>query len=107
MADQNVVQTHEHCGLNRKHKIDYFTAGCLIGCLAGLVGGYYLGREIQVANDDILFGAIAESIHRGHYNVTSMIDKRVGVAYDLIGVPHGQGLQVLEAAKKLCNPTDI
>lgn len=94
-------------GIPRKHKINYFAAGCVIGGAVGLIGGYYLGRTIQIANDDILFGTIAESIYSGHYHVASMTDKRLGVAYDLVGVPHGQGLQVLEAAKTLCEHADI
>ena len=94
-------------GIPRKHKINYFAAGCVIGGAVGLIGGYYLGRKMQITNDDILFGTIAESIYRGHYHVASMTDKRLGVAYDLVGVPHGQGLQVLEAAKALCKPADI
>ena len=94
-------------GIPRKHKINYFAAGCVIGGAVGLIGGYYLGRKMQIVNDDILFGAIAESIYHGHYHVASMTDKRLGVAYDLVGVPHGKGLQVLEAANALCKSADI
>jgi len=94
-------------GIPRKHKINYFAAGCVIGGIAGIIGGYYLGRKTQLAYDDVLFRKISESICLGHYNVTSVTDKHLGVAYDLVGVPHGQGLQVLEAAKTLYKPADI
>lgn len=94
-------------GIPRKHKINYFAAGCVLGGVAGLVGGYYLGRHMQVLNDDILFGTIAESIANGHYHVASMTDKRLGVAYDLVGVPHGQGLKVLDAANAVLKSVDI
>lgn len=88
-------------GIFRKHKINYRLVGCVIGGVACLIGGYYLGRKIQILDDDVLFGTIANSIYQGHYHVASMTDKRLGVAYDLVGVPHGQGLKILEAAETL------